>query len=116
VGLCVDVSNSRKACYLSAFAFPPAAYRIIGNVTNLPCCVGVRNSVSQITGRICTEGAGENVWTEGGRGTRGWRKLNNEEVRNLHHSPNNINMIKQRRLTWVGHLVRMGEKLYKKKT
>jgi hypothetical protein len=34
---------------------------------------------------------------------RGWRKLNNEELHNL-HSSSNIKMIKSRRMTWVGHV------------
>jgi hypothetical protein len=40
----------------------------------------------------------------------GWRKLHNEELRNLLSSPSIIRIIKSRRMRWVGHVVRMGEK------
>jgi hypothetical protein len=42
--------------------------------------------------------------------TGGWRKLLNEELRDLYSSPSIIRMIKSRRLIWVGHAARMGEK------
>jgi hypothetical protein len=41
--------------------------------------------------------------------TGGWRKLHNEELRNLYSSPNIIGMIKSRRVRWAGHVARMGE-------
>jgi hypothetical protein len=41
--------------------------------------------------------------------TGDWRKLHNEELRNLYSSPNIIRMIKSRRIRWAGHLARMGE-------
>jgi hypothetical protein len=40
----------------------------------------------------------------------GWRKLHNEEFRDLYSSPSIIRIIKSRRLRWVGHVARMGEK------
>jgi hypothetical protein len=40
----------------------------------------------------------------------GWRKLHNEELHNLYSSPSIIRMIKSRRIRWVGHVARMGEK------
>jgi hypothetical protein len=39
-----------------------------------------------------------------------WRKLHNEELRNLYSSPNIIRMIKSRRMRLVGHVARVGEK------
>jgi hypothetical protein len=38
----------------------------------------------------------------------GWRKLHNEELHNLYSSPNIIRMIKSRRMSWAGHVARMG--------
>jgi hypothetical protein len=42
--------------------------------------------------------------------TGGWRKLHNEELHNLYSSPSIIKIIKLRRIRWVGHVARMGEK------
>jgi hypothetical protein len=42
--------------------------------------------------------------------TGGWRKLHNEDFHNLYSSPSIIRIIKSRRMRWVGHVVRMGEK------
>jgi hypothetical protein len=42
--------------------------------------------------------------------TGGWRKLPNEELRNLYSLPNIIIIIKSRRMRWAGHVARMGEK------
>jgi hypothetical protein len=41
----------------------------------------------------------------------GWRKLHNEELHNLHSSPNIITMIKSRTVRWVGHVARMDESM-----
>jgi hypothetical protein len=40
----------------------------------------------------------------------GWRKLHDEELRNLYCSPSIIRMTKSRRVRWAGHVGRMGEK------
>jgi hypothetical protein len=41
--------------------------------------------------------------------TGGWRKLHNEELHGLYCSPSIVRMIKARRMSWAGHVVRMGE-------
>jgi hypothetical protein len=40
----------------------------------------------------------------------GWRKLHNEELRDLYSSLSIIRIIKSRRIRWAGHVARMGEK------
>jgi hypothetical protein len=42
--------------------------------------------------------------------TGGWRRLHNEELRNLYSSPNIIRIIKSKRMRWAGNVARMGEK------
>jgi hypothetical protein len=37
-----------------------------------------------------------------------WRKLHNEELRNLYSSPSIIRIIKSRRMRWAEHAARMG--------
>jgi hypothetical protein len=39
--------------------------------------------------------------------TRSWRKLHNEELRNLYSSPN-IRVIKPRQMAWAGQVACMG--------
>jgi hypothetical protein len=38
-----------------------------------------------------------------------WRKLHNDELHNLHSSPNIVRVIKSRRMRWEGHVARRGE-------
>jgi hypothetical protein len=42
--------------------------------------------------------------------TGGWRKLHNEELRNLYSSPSIIRMTKLGRMRWAEHVARMGRK------
>jgi hypothetical protein len=42
--------------------------------------------------------------------TGGWIKLHKEELHNLYSSPSIIRIIKSRRMTWAGHVARVGEK------
>jgi hypothetical protein len=39
----------------------------------------------------------------------GWRRLNNEELYNLHASSNVISVIKSMRIRWAEHVVHTGE-------
>ena len=38
-----------------------------------------------------------------------WRKLHNEEIRDLCSLPNILRVVKSRRMRWAGHVARMGE-------
>ena len=38
-----------------------------------------------------------------------WRKLHNEDLRDLYSLPNMLRVIKSRRMRWAGHVARMGE-------
>ena len=37
-----------------------------------------------------------------------WRKLHNEELRDLYSLPNIVRVVKSRRMRWAGHVARMG--------
>jgi hypothetical protein len=39
-----------------------------------------------------------------------WRKVHNEELRDLYSSPSIIRIMKVRRMRWAGHVARMAEK------
>ena len=41
--------------------------------------------------------------------TREWRKLHNEELRDLYSLPNIQRVVKSRRMRWAGHVARIGE-------
>jgi len=38
-----------------------------------------------------------------------WKRLHNEKLNDLYSSPNIVRVIKSRRMTWAGHVARMGE-------
>ena len=38
-----------------------------------------------------------------------WRRFHNEELKDLYSSPNNVRVIKSRRMRWAGHVARMGK-------
>jgi hypothetical protein len=42
--------------------------------------------------------------------TGGWRKLHNEELHNLYHSPSVIRIVKPRRMRWEEHIARRGRR------
>jgi hypothetical protein len=42
--------------------------------------------------------------------TEEWRKLHNEELRDLYSSPSIIRIIKSSRMRWAGHVARMGRR------
>jgi hypothetical protein len=44
--------------------------------------------------------------------TGGWRKIHNEELRNLYSSPSIIRIIKSRRMGWARHVARMGRRMH----
>jgi hypothetical protein len=49
-------------------------------------------------------------WRRRDKETGGWRKLHDEELNELYSSPNIVRVIKSRRISWAGHIVRMGER------
>jgi hypothetical protein len=48
--------------------------------------------------------------SKGDEVTEEWRKLHNEELRDLYSSPSIIRIIKSRRMRWAGHVARMGRR------
>ena len=38
-----------------------------------------------------------------------WRKLHNEELSDLYSLPNIVRVVKSRRMSWAGHVARMGQ-------
>ena len=39
-----------------------------------------------------------------------WRKLHNEELRDLYTLPNIVQVVKSRRMRWAGHVARIGDR------
>jgi hypothetical protein len=44
--------------------------------------------------------------------TREWRRLHNKELSALYSSPDNIWVIKRRKMKWAGHIARFVKNLY----
>ena len=44
--------------------------------------------------------------------TEEWRKVHNEDLNGLYSSPNIVRVIKSRRMSWVGHVARVGVEVY----
>jgi hypothetical protein len=42
--------------------------------------------------------------------TQKWRKLHNQELNDMYSSPNNIRVIKSRRIRWARHIARIRER------
>ena len=42
--------------------------------------------------------------------TAAWRKWHNEELNDMYCSPNIVQVIKTRKMRWVGHIAHMGER------
>ena len=42
--------------------------------------------------------------------TEEWRKLHNEGLNDTYSSPNIVRVIKSRRMSWAGHVTRVGER------
>jgi hypothetical protein len=50
------------------------------------------------------------LWSKRDEVTGGWRKLYNEELRDLCSSPSIIRIMKSRKMRWTDHVARMAEK------
>ena len=57
---------------------------------------------NRVLRRIFGPKSGETTWE--------WRKLHNEELIDFYSSPNNVRVIKSRRMIWAGHVALMGER------
>ena len=45
-----------------------------------------------------------------GKATGEWRKLHNEELKYLYSSPNIVLVIESKRMSWVRHVTRVGDR------
>ena len=48
-------------------------------------------------------------WPKRDKVTGERRRLHDEELRDLYSLPNIVRVVKSRRMTWAGHVARMGE-------
>jgi hypothetical protein len=56
-------------------------------------------------------GAGKGIWPKKDEITGGWRRPHNEEQTDFYSSPNIIRVIKTRKMRWVRHVARMGDRI-----
>ena len=66
------------------------------NISVLPLRVSENKVLKRIFGPRRDEVTGE------------WRRLRNEELNDLHPSPNIVRVIKSRKMRWAGNVARMG--------
>jgi hypothetical protein len=66
--------------------------------------------VSDIKGGTQTEGLRKIFGPKRDEVTGDWRKLHNEELRDLYSSASIIRIIKSRRMGWAGHVARMARR------
>jgi hypothetical protein len=75
----------------------------------------VWNSVSGVNGNI-TEGVREygleeDIWCPEGGSSQGWRKLNSEELHDLHSTPSIVWVIETRGIGWAWNVACMGKEI-----
>ena len=58
---------------------------------------------------VLEHGVEENIGTVEGRGNGGTEEIAKRGGNDLYSSPNIVQVIKSRRMRWVGHVARMGE-------
>jgi hypothetical protein len=51
----------------------------------------------------------DNIWVQEGEVAGGWRRLHNEELRNLYTTTDIIRVVKSRTVRWTVHVERMGD-------
>jgi hypothetical protein len=102
--------NSSNACYHSVQNLLPSRLlsknvkiRIYKSIILPAVLVWVWNLISDRVLRGIFGPKGDEV-------IGGWRKLHNEELRNLYCSPSIIRIIKSKRMRWAGHVACMGRR------